>query len=252
MHLHRNLGHSFEFSLWQRRQLTYTSSNNDTQKMTIYTTYRTPQHTSNLQEGNAVVWCIPATRKLRSAAACSRGAKPHSPPRPLLGVWQHTMALRYITPPEGGKKHTKNTQIIPQRKTTQVYHPCPRTLLLGHMAPSCVKREAAASWCYCCGSAGTKQNKKNADRVVRAVQTASVRRSLPRSARLPEASVSYYRRWGIGSARRDDLMRTTRAPSAHGNHPLEPAGAEPRGLLWWTGASEVYVMLRREREKKEK
>lgn len=68
------------------------------------------QHTSDLQEGNAAVWCIPASRRASSAAA-RRGAKPQTPRRKLLGVWQRTIAAD-ITPPRGEIKVSKVTQSL--------------------------------------------------------------------------------------------------------------------------------------------
>lgn len=68
------------------------------------------QHTSDLQEGNAAVWCIPASRRASSAAA-RRGAKPQTPRRKLLGVWQRTIAAD-ITPPRGEIKDSKVTQSL--------------------------------------------------------------------------------------------------------------------------------------------
>lgn len=67
------------------------------------------QHTSNLQEGNAAVCCIPASRRASSAAA-TRGAKRRTPLRKLLGVWQRSIAAD-ITPP-GWKHKSRATQSL--------------------------------------------------------------------------------------------------------------------------------------------
>lgn len=80
------------------------------------------QHTSNLQEGNAAVCCIPANSRLRSAAA-SIGPMP-----PALLLKQITMAAESALQPNNKKKRT-----IPLR--TPLYHLW--ILLLGHCAYQC-------------------------------------------------------------------------------------------------------------------
>lgn len=82
------------------------------------------QHTSNLQEGNAVLGCIPANRRLSNAAA-SRGEEHQSPLRKPPGVQQLTMVPavshfgKYLSLCGGEKKFN---------------HQCPLVLHLGHCA----------------------------------------------------------------------------------------------------------------------
>lgn len=160
------------------------------------------QHTSDLQEGNATVWCIPASRRASSAAA-RRGAEPQTPRRKLLGVWQHTIVAD-ITPPRGEIKDLKVTQSLGKD-----YIDLPSILmcrlLLRH--PGEVSTNAAEI-------VAARSNLLSwAERAVKAAPTApALNGSLPHSAPA-RGLVSYY--WhGAGGQCRDNLMRTT---SVHQN-----------------------------------
>lgn len=152
------------------------------------------QHTSDLQEGNAVVCCIPANRRPSSAAA-SGGAKPQLPPRKRLGVWQHTMAaISHLQ---------RKKQIIPQRTLHRFI------IYLTIYFSAIARFDDVTTWVVSgsvCDSAV-----QPADREAKAVQTASALLGSPSRSAPARGLVSRFCRRGRGSVSRQSNENQTRS-----------------------------------------